>query len=410
MNVMRDRVRPRRVIVLGGLLLLAGCSGTPSTSESPGPSGATATASSPAASVTLTATPGASATPEPTATPTPTPTSTPERSVAGEVLLVPVQRGYVDDQRASEGDDVYARGSVSTDDEGSIQFNLDEKIERCTLDVSSRVGVLPSNDWLLHFDDGSAVCLTGPQDRELRLSAGENVELRMADPGFMVTVDGDTTIIRVESGLVEVVSTDAGGSVLLGPKNRSEIVVGGSPSAAELWARGELESDLMQEAVGALENISPDLSMPDTDGSPVLQRMRDANTIVVGVPEILAADGPSLAFANGMMSNQTSHWDLGEHSTNILESQDAAEAVRSGKIDLYVSPDRIEGLGQIPFFDSPAGRRYWLQYDSEDERFGEAERNYLRDVVSDGSYRVVYISSFDQEPIYEAVAALFELD
>ena len=87
-----------------------------------------------------------------------------------------------------------------------------------------------------------------------------------------------------------------------------------------------------------------------------------------------------------------------------------SEAVQSGAIDIYVSPEQIDGLGQIPLFDNAAGQRHWLQYDTTDERFGAAERDYVRNVVGAGSYRVVFISAFDQEPTYDAVADLFGLD
>jgi hypothetical protein len=304
---------------------------------------------------------------------------------------------------------------VRTDENGSLRFALDQKIERCTLVASTRVGILPSDDVLLQFEEGTAICRTTRDPGVVNMGAAAGVELSMSDPEFLVTVESDVTTVRVLTGLVEVGS--AGGTVLVGPKSRTDIVPGERPGEPRSWGTGELEDDVL-DAVNDLENLpGPNMSMPDADGSPTLERILRTRTIMVGKSDAIFAepgdefaDLSNDAFAAGFFRSQTFDWKLDPHVSDVMSDGEGIETLLAGKIDVFLAPGPIEGLGQIPLFDDQQGRRVWIHYHPEDAVFGAAERRYLTDYVVEESYRINSLESFGVEPTYDAVAELFSLN
>jgi len=395
---MAQKVSRRRggAAVLAALaIVISSCGGSPASSA--------ASASAAGPTPVQSASPIASQSPTPPASPSPSPS--PARRAAGEVLLIGSERGYIDTNRANRGDAVFERGFVRTDENGSLQFRLDQKIKRCTLVTSSRVDIKPSDELLLHYASGTAVCETTLDGGVVRLAAGDRVELRMSDPLYVVTVEPEQTRIRVVAGLLEVRSNETGGIVLLGPSLRSDVFPGGGPTSPETWGTGELDDDV-REAVDAAENQlpEPDLTMPDPAGSAILQRIVDGGIIRVGLDEKLSQ--ASQRFAESFGVEQGGHWKI--KSDSSVRASDVGHAdLRAGEIDLLVTPEPLDGFGRIPFFDDEQGARMWLVYDELDPVFGEAERAFLRNMVIGGSYRILYLRSFDREPSYTAVGELF---
>jgi hypothetical protein len=402
---MAHKVSRRRsgAAVLAALaIVISGCGGTPASS----PPSASVAGPTPAGPTPVqSASPIASHSPTPPPSPSPSPSSA--GRVAGEVLLIGSERGYIDTKRANRGDPVFERGFVRTDENGSLQFRLDQKIRQCTLVTSSRVDIKPSDELLLHYASGTAVCETTLDGGVVRLAAGDRVELRMSDPLYVVTVEPEQTRIRVVAGLLEVRSNETGGIVLLGPSLRSDVFPGGGPTTPETWGTGELDDDV-REAVDAAENQlpEPDLTMPDPTGSPTLQRILDGGIIRVGLDERLSR--ASQGFAESFGVEQGVHWNI-KSDVSVRASDVGHADLRAGEIDLLVTPDPLGGFGGIPFFDDEEGARMWLVYDELDPVFGEAERTFLRNMVIGGSYRILYFRSFGQEPSYTAVAELFGL-
>ena len=311
-------------------LVIGACGGGPST-ESSLPSLTTLAPTQHASPV-----PSVSVAPKPSMTPSPSPiasaTPTPERPVAGEILAITTQRGYVNEDRANPGDRVRERSEVRTDEQGSLQFDLRNKIQRCTMVNDSRINAKPSDDVLLHFIEGEVFCLTEGDPGVIVLTAGPNAELRMSDPGFLVTVDGDATTVRVARGLVELRSTDTGGTVFLGPKSASTVVPGADPNLPELWAVGDLKDDRMRDEVNGLFNLKPDLSMPRAGDSPTLRRIADTGTIRIGMPEGVSA-GDAGRFTKHFFESQGFDWNVADEYP-IVESIDAPAAFQQGVVDL----------------------------------------------------------------------------
>ena len=411
--------RPRRarhgILLLTLVALIGGCSGGSVPTASPSPGGSTPSSSLAASPTAGTSNASIQPVATPTPTPTPTPPPTPERTRAGTITLIATQRGYVDEERADRDDPVFARGSVRTDENGSLRFALDQKVEGCLLVASTRVGILPSDDVLLQFEEGTAVCRTTRDPGLVTMGATSGVELRMSDPEFLVTVESDVTIVRVLTGLVEVGS--AGGTVLVGPKTRTDIVPGERPGEPGSWGTGELPDDV-RDAVNDLENLpGPDMSMPGADGSPTLERILQTGTIMVGKSDAIFAepgdefaDFSNDAFVAGFFQRQTFDWKLDPHVSDVMTEGEGIETLLAGEIDVFLAPGPIAGLGQIPLFDDEEGRRVWIHYDPDDTVFGAAERRYLTDYVVEESYRINYLESFGDEPTYDAVAELFSLD
>jgi hypothetical protein len=334
----------------------------------------------------------------------------PDRPAAGKVTLITTQKGYVDEAQAHRGDGVFAGGFVRTDAGGSLQFNLEQKIERCTLRPRTKVDIKPADDVLLHFETGNAACVTTADPGTVTVTAGTNVEIRMSDPLFVVTVEPGSTRIRVVSGLVEVKSTETGIVTFLGPSNRADIFPGGGPTDPETWGTAELDRPL-QKVVDEERKLLPaiDFSMPKPGKSPVLNRIVDAGTINIGLDERVFGDQPSRDFANWLNEFQTDRWRIGQTEPPVLPIQAGVDSLRKGAIDLFVSPDQVDGFGQIPFFDDGQGVRVWLLYDPADEAFGDAERTFLRNAVTRGTYGGKYRTIFGSEAPYSAVADLFGL-
>ena len=154
-----------------------------------------------------------------------------------------------------------------------------------------------------------------------------------------------------------------------------------------------------------------DLSMPDAGGSGVLDRLDNSGSINVGVPGGLAGDQGNLDFVNGFLAEQSDDWNLASGPTQeIVRDESAAEALRAGTIDVFVSSADLPGLGQLPLFVDPQGQQFWLYYDPADSEFGNAQREYVSNVVVDESYRKVYLRELGTEPAYEGVDELFGLE
>jgi hypothetical protein len=344
-------------------------------------------------------------------TQSPPPSPTKKKRVAGEITRILTQRGFVDDAPAATGDDVYANGSVSTGDNGSLQFRLQDKIDVCTVVQGSRVDVQPSSDVLLHFSAGTTICKTTADPGVVRLEAEANVELSMSDPQFLVEVGPDVTIVRVLKGILTVGSSLSGASVVLGPRQRSDVPAGGDPSTPDIWGTGELKGSVL-DAVNELRNLpDPDKSRPDPGNSPILRRIGDTGMINVGLDEVLMGDEFDRVnrFTTSFFSDQASHWNL-DDAVEPMPVEAGIEALEGGTIDVFVASGPIEGLEQIPLFDDQQGKRYWIHTDPDDDIFAEAERSYLRLSVMDGSYRSQYLEAFGVEASYGAVASLFDLD
>ena len=416
---MKPGLRASRCAALAltvALVATSGCGGgTPSPDSTAGPGDTTGPSTSAAASSAASS--QSTATPTPTIAP-PTPTPTPPRSVAGEIILLIKQDGFVDDQPATTGDAVYAGGSIATGPGGSLNFKLDVKIRNCRLAEGSRVAIMPTADQVLRFVAGTAICATDSTTAVVRLGAETDLELVMADPQFLVTVEAERTIVRVLEGVLEVRSTASGASVLLGPKAKTEVTPGGDPPDPASWGTGELEGTVL-DAVNELRNLpDPDKSMPDPAGSIGLQRIRDVGSVRLILDPVIGEADPDEEvtferpgrFTQGFFGNQAIHWDLAAPEIFVGEIDEGRELLAGGQVDVIVAAQPIDGLTALPFFDDQAEVRAWLNLDAGDPGLVDAMREYLRLSVFDESYRIQYLSTFGIEPRYEFLAPIVGLE
>ena len=354
--------------------------------------------------------------PSPKVTPTPTPvqpdpTPTPKRPVAGEIDVISTEQGQINDVVANNGDRIRERETVRTNEAGSLTFNLVDKIEFCNMYENAQVRVKPSSDVLLQFETGEFACEAQPNAGPVNVLAGPDVELEMSDPQFIVSIGAGGTTIRSLKGLIDVRSLSDGTSVLLGPMESTDTSAGaGVLAPARIWEPAEIENPKLLADLSAFKS-GLDLSMPDAGGSGVLDRMDDSGSINVGVPGGLAGDQGNLDFVNGFLAEQSDDWNLASGPTQeIVRDESAAEALRAGTIDVFVSSADLPGLGQLPLFVDPQGQQFWLYYDPADSEFGNAQREYVSNVVVDESYRKVYLRELGTEPAYEGVDELFGLE
>jgi hypothetical protein len=199
--------------------------------------------------------------------------------------------------------------------------------------------------------------------------------------------------------------------VLLGPKREASVFPGGGPTDPNQWAVGDLADDLRDIVNREAEFIErPDLSRPDPDGSPTLQRIQDSGTMLVGIDGRLLAESAEGEFARWFVTYQTDNWSLEPIDPTILTIGEGVDALAANKIDLFISWQPPDDAATIGFSDDQQGVRTLLMFDGSDKAFGDAERSFLRNTVLRGSYATMYREFFGSETTFKAVAELFSLD
>jgi len=355
--------------------------------------------------------------PQTTATPT-RPSPTPVRLQVGSIDNVSNRIAYVDQAEAHESAPIYAQSSVRTDGSGAVEFDIPSRIKSCTVTPSSEVEVEPSGDTVLKFKAGLTSCATVKTDHVIHLAAGEQIELSMSDPLFVVSVTPETTSILVVSGVVEVrnIATVSRTPVVLLPSFKAVVALDTDPNPPSRWDRSELP----QAALDAIDRqtliaLPPAFGRPDPTGSPVLQAIFDRGSFLIGIDERVAADPASLAFVESFRGFQASHWGLGADSLRFTFDEGVRE-LAAGKIALFVSPDAPSGGStRIPFFASPGGgpSPNFLLTRPDDDVFVLAERQLVRNLVSDAgteNYATMYFQAFGKDPDASALASLFGLN
>jgi hypothetical protein len=329
--------------------------------------------------------------------------------------------GYVDNAEVSAGDGILVGSEVRTSDVGALRFGLDEKIDSCTLGISTSVVVRPTDDVLIDFRAGNAICVTDPAGPAVEATAANGSRLRLSDPLFMVTVEDDVTTIRVVQGFMELTSTVTGASRFLAGDTKAEAFEAGGVGEPDDWGTGEIEDDFLRGTLQDARDDLPDLDFdrPNPDGSPTLSRIAETEVLRTAIDETLhedGFDGAGVVMSLWLHGQIVEQWDLrrddpdGGSSTQTLTASEGFERLAAGEIELFITPDPGNGQSRLAFFDDPQDQRIWVHHAAGDDVFGDAMHSFVRNLVLDGRYSTEYQSHYGQMPDLEAVASLFGLE
>ena len=366
------------------VLLLGACGG----SNQPTPPGPSETSASP---------------------PSAPPTTQPPAQTAGTIVDVSFPLALLDGRQVFAGDAIAPRQTVSTDGQGSVDFNLKKKIKDCRLFPQSAVQVQPTSSVLVKYAQGSTLCLTttGPTTGVMIDSSG--VQIAVQDPVYLVSVDEGQTQVAVAEGFVKLGSlqTGTGTTVLVGPDQLSVVPAGEDPQPPGSFDFHDLppaEADAWEQFKDATP--PPDYSAPDADGSSTLRRIFDRGAILVGFDEGESEDQESQAFSEGFFSFLADSWGL-KFGPSLISREVASEALQSGRIDIFVSTQPLAKGGVLQFFTDATGRIWTITTPSNDDRFLNVIRGFLIKTLVEGDYADRYRRAFDgAEPPYDALASL----
>lgn len=340
-------------------------------------------------------------------------TTTPPETVGpqvGNVLSVVLPDAFVQGSQAFDDDPIRAGQSVSTNAGGSVDFGLDQKLERCRLFQDSEVVAAPAGGVLLRYQRGTALCFT-TADPSIGLTVGpSDVEFAMSDPLFGVTVAGEQLTLRVVQGVIDVRSSapEGGGPLLVGPGQQVTVVGGNVPSTAEDFNPESLPRD-QAETVSQFRQIIPPPSFdpPDPAGSAGLQRILAENqSIRVGIDSRFAGDPleetetPDWDFVDFFFLLLAGHWRVGSTPT-ALQPEEALPALQEGAIDVFVTPEPSPELASFPLFGGLEGRTWSVSFVAADELLGRALRNFVRASLQGQDYVITYSQAFgiDHPPL-----------
>jgi hypothetical protein len=353
---------------------------------------------------------GASPTDGETATTTMPPTTAPPSKAVGTVLQVILPVARVNEAQAFAGDRVPAGSTVSTDGVGSVDFGLEEKIDRCRLLNSSSVQVTPTGDVLLKYLQGTAWCVTDTDPTFRMLADGQGTEIAVSDPVFGVTVEADHTVVSVASGFVEVSSRAVeGASVVVGPDQQSLIFPDQAPATPGPFAVDALPPD-EQTAVGTLLGglPEPDFGPPDPAGSPTLTRVFERETIVVAVDEGSIGDAGTGTFIETFVEFLAREWGV-KPFVFYVPLDRALTGLAVGDVDVVVTPVPPPETGSLPFFQDQVETTWQMAFDGEDGVFRDALSDFLVAALQAGEYGTRYVDAFGVTPSYEPLRPLLGL-
>jgi hypothetical protein len=340
-------------------------------------------------------------------------TTTPPETVGprvGNVLSVVLPDAFVQGSQAFDDDPIRAGQSVSTNAGGSVDFGLDQKLERCRLFQDSEVVAAPAGGVLLRYQRGTALCFT-TADPSIGLTVGpSDVEFAMSDPLFGVTVTGEQLTLRVVQGVIDVRSSapGGGGPLLVGPGQQVTVVGGSVPSTAEDFNPESLPRD-QAETVSQFRQIipPPTFDPPDPADSPGLRRILAENeTIRVGIDSRFAGDPaqetetPDWDFADAFFIFLAVHWGIGS-SPVALQPEEAGPALQEGAIDVFVTPEPSSEVASFPLFGGLEARTWSVSFVAADELLGNALRDFVRASLQGQDYVITYSQAFgvDHPPL-----------
>jgi hypothetical protein len=382
--------RPARAGVAGLLSILvlglAACASSPAeTGASAGPT------------VEPTPTTGPTATPKPTQTQKPQ-TPTPTRTAVGKIKEVINEDGYVDDQATFLDDAVYRGSTVRTDDQGAIRFGVTGAVSTCTMQQRSEVQVVPQPDIAVQLHQGTVECMT-EAGQSVTLQAGITATISSSGdqtPAVLaVTIDGDHVTVGVAAGSAEVRS-------LLNPEqaaipliaNTTAVFIGRQLPIIDYLEVNQF-GDVIRQAIDEdkTEALPPVTgSLPDATGSKVLGAISDTGTMTVGIDSRLADSPQATEFINQFVAELEKQW--GVHVDRVPVPSDAAQdALASGQIQAWMSPDQLENAGEaLQLASAPDGRPIWMT--TADAKLADAQKTLLRNLMDAGAYTDLYRRSF----------------
>jgi hypothetical protein len=360
---------------------------------------------------------GSTASPTPTSTVTPTTTPTKGESV-GSVIKVNQRDAFIQGSPAFDEDPIHEGESVSTNDKGRVTFGLQEKIQLCRLFSNSEVVASPGGGILLRYQRGRAWCFTkADPSRRLTLSPS-GVEFAMSDPLFGVSIDGERVTLRVVQGVVDVQpsASGTGGPLLVGPGQQVTVVQGNVPSGAEDFNTESLpgaERRTVSQFEAAIP--PPNFDPPQPGVSPGLQRILVKNKEVrVGIDARFAGDPPSKAspdwdFTDRFFLFLADHWGISSRPLSI-QPEDAASALKRGRINVFVTPEPPADFGFFPLFGGLEGRTWSVSFVAADELLGQALRDFVVASLQERDYTITYQEAFGSDhPPYEPIRSLLGL-
>lgn len=338
-------------------------------------------------------------------TPTPSETvqPTPQGEQVGRVLSVLESLARVQGERVAEGDPIFQGSEVTTDERGRATFNVQDILEDCQIQSESRLTVAPGPRNPLRVEQGSVLCRSKPGIEEFRIEAGQ-AEVSFQDPIFQLEVAQSQTDVRVDFGFVQVKKPGQDAARLVGPA--SEFTVGRQSIREDRARRFQMDSlgPFDVEALNRMRAALPEevRGFPSAANSRTLSLVRSQRALRVGFDD--TASGESEDFVDELAGLVADRWGVGSDA-EALDREDATRTLAEGRLDAYVSPERVSGAAQIPLFGDEDERTWFLMV-RPDAGFQSALEGALKTVLDNGDYADAYAGSFGRLPTYEAVRSL----
>ncbi len=331
------------------------------------------------------------------------PTQDPGRPV-GKVLDVIQSLARVQGERVGSGHNLFQGNELSTDARGLATFSVGDVLEDCQLQSETDLKVAPSVRTPVEVQRGSIICRSKEGDSEFEVPAGGAI-VQFLDPIFLVTVAGPTTDVRVNFGFVQVKKAAGGSPRIIGPGGQMIVGDGALPARAAQFDANRLDP---ANAV-ALRRLRSGLpaepqGFPRRSTSKTLNQMRSVDTLRLGLDD--DAESSEAAFTQELFGKVAGRWETGIDVVDT-DTEEAAQDLQSGAMDVYVSPNPVPGAARLLLFaDGSRQEREWYMWVRPDQGFEADLQALIKRMLNTGEYGDTYAGAFDLQPNYEKLRSL----
>ena len=326
----------------------------------------------------------------------------------GSVANVVNPSGYVNGATTSDGAILHEAARVSTDSGGQVTFKLNpapntsvDKHLQCTVLSSAEVQVRPSAGVYVKWWNGSTICATSGGGGTSHSVTSNGTSVDWNDPVFEVSVGESEDVVKVQQGLVQVISESSPSPLVVGPGQQTIVPKGREPAPPSPIQMSDIEAKFFDQLAPIYP--SPSLQPPsNTIDSEILSRIRDRQSIIVMVDQSAGLDEHEMQFIQVLVSKLAETWQVKpvfvERAIRITQPQ----------VDVVITANPKDLPASVPLFEGDEGRIWSIAF-SSDDTFRTTLEGFVRSSVVSGIYNESYLESFRRPPSYQPLASfLFE--
>jgi hypothetical protein len=331
------------------------------------------------------------------------PPGDPAAPAAGTLTYVQ-QVAKVGERVAAVGNPIPKGAALTTDDNGTANFTLNASPVTCHVRERAALSIIPDDRILVRWEKGDGTtCRKGADGHPIKLGAG-NTTIDVDEALLYLVVGQKDVVVQSYYGFVDLIAEPDNSHHLVGPSAQVIVPAGGRPDMPTVAELSVLPATHRQDVMELKAPIPPpDYRLAPAPGSPVVDRIRSQRVIRVATD---ARGGPAAReFVRSFLSFVAERWGVRLESTTSTPAA-ATQRLRSGALDLFVSPERLPALIAESFFDDDQ-RGTWSAYVAEgDEGLHRALTDTLHAALNAGDYGAQYRTAFGHPPTYEAVRGL----